>query len=84
MKRFSVYACTIALACGATVLLAADTVHRSQIGGNQPDVRMCAAFRDGLFLGHRDAEHGRRRHLSSGRWSSDADRRLFVSGYLQG
>jgi hypothetical protein len=84
MKRFSVYACTIALVCGATVLLAAGTVHRSQIVGNQPDVRIDAAFRDGLFLGHRDAAGGRRRHLSSGRWSSDADRRLFVSGYLQG
>jgi hypothetical protein len=84
MRRFSVYACTIALVCGATVLLAAGTVHRSQIVGNQPDVRIDAAFRDGLFLGHRDAAGGRRRHLSSGRWSSHADRRLFVSGYLQG
>jgi hypothetical protein len=84
MKRFSIYACTIALACGATVLLAAGTVHRSQIVGDQPDTRMDAAFRDGLFLGRRDADGGRRRHLSSGRWSGDADRRLFVSGYLQG
>ncbi|MGD0426749.1 MAG: hypothetical protein ABSC10_08515 [Candidatus Acidiferrales bacterium] len=84
MTRFSVFACTIALACGATVLLAAGTVRRSQILGDQVDVRMGAAFRDGLFLGRRDAESGRRRHLSSGRWSDDADRRFFVSGYLQG
>jgi hypothetical protein len=66
------------------VLLAAGTVHRSQIVGDQPDVRMDAAFRDGLFLGRRDADGGRRRHLSSGRWSNDVDRRQFVTGYLQG
>ena len=84
LKRISLYACTIALACGATVLLAASTVHRSQIVGGQPDVRMDAAYRDGLFLSRRDADGGGRRHLSSGGWSGDAERRLFVSGYLQG
>jgi hypothetical protein len=84
MKRISIHAYIIALACGATVLLAAGTVHRSPIVGDQPGVRMDAAFRDGLFLGRRDADSGSRRHLSSGRWSSGPDRRLFVSGYLQG
>jgi hypothetical protein len=84
MKRISLYACTLALACGATVLLAASTGHRSRMVRVEPDVRVDAAFRDGLFLGRRDADGGRRRHLSSGRWSGDADRRLFVSGYLQG
>jgi hypothetical protein len=84
MKRFSVYAITMALACGATALLAAGKVRRSPIVGDQPELRMDAAFRDGLFMGRRDADGGKRRHLSSGRWSDDADRRLFVSGYLRG
>ena len=81
MKRFSVYACTITLACGATVLLGASTVHRAANIGDQPDFH--AAFRDGLFLGRLDANGSRKQHLMSGRWADDADRRHFVSGYLQ-
>jgi hypothetical protein len=83
MKKFSLYAITIALTCGATVLLAAGTVRRSGTDGDHPDARMEAAFRDGLFLGRRDVDAGRKQHLITGRWSGDADRRLFVSGYLQ-
>jgi hypothetical protein len=83
MKKLSVYACAIALACGATVLLAAGTVRRSAIKGDQPGVRTDAAFRDGLFLGRLDANGSRKQHLISGRWADDADRRHFVSGYLQ-
>jgi hypothetical protein len=56
------------------LMLVAEAVHYS---------RTDAAFRDGLFLGRQDAEHGRKPHLSTGRWSADADRRLFVSAYLQ-
>ncbi len=46
--------------------------------------QMEAAFRDGLFLAHFDAQHGRKAHIASGRWSSDADRALFIAGYRQG
>jgi hypothetical protein len=62
------------------LMLVAAAVHysRSDFGGPTD-----AAFRDGLFLGRQDAEHGRKPHLSTGRWSADADRRLFVSAYLQ-
>jgi hypothetical protein len=80
MKKFSLYASAIALTCGASVLLAAGSARRS---GAQPDARMDAAFRDGLFLGRRDVDAGRTQHLMTGRWSGDVDRRLFVSGYLQ-
>lgn len=83
MKSLSAYVLTIALACGATVLLAAGTVHRSAIVGGQASGRMEAPFRDGLFLGRRDVDSSRKQHLLTGRWSDDADRRLFVSGYLQ-
>lgn len=83
MKKFSLYAITISLTCGATVLLAAGTVRRSGRASDHADARMDAAFRDGLFLGRRDADAGRKQHLITGRWGDDADRRLFVSGYLQ-
>jgi hypothetical protein len=43
-----------------------------------------AAFRDGLHLGRFDAESGRTRHLSVGRWSSDINRASFVAGYQTG
>jgi hypothetical protein len=83
MKNLSAYVLTIALACGATVLLAAGSVHRSAIVGGQGSGRMDASFRDGLFLGRRDVDAGRKQHLITGRWSDGSDRRLFVSGYLQ-
>ncbi len=83
MKKFSLYAITVALTLGATVLLAAGTGRRSGITSDLPDARMDAAFRDGLFLGRRDVAAGRAQHLVTGRWSGAADRRLFVSGYLQ-
>jgi hypothetical protein len=43
-----------------------------------------AAFRDGMHLGRFDAESGRTRHLSVGRWSSDSNRAWFVAGYQAG
>lgn len=42
-----------------------------------------AAYRDGLFLGKRDAEQGRLAHVSSGRWGQALDRELFTWGYRQ-
>jgi len=43
-----------------------------------------AAYRDGLFLGQRDAEQGRLRHVSTGRWSTDDQRAKFTIGYELG
>lgn len=43
-----------------------------------------AAFRDGLHLGRFDAQSGRTRHLSVGRWSSNPDRAWFTVGYEAG
>jgi len=43
-----------------------------------------AAFRDGMHLGRFDAESGRTRHLSVGRWSTDTGRASFVAGYQAG
>jgi hypothetical protein len=43
-----------------------------------------AAYRDGLFLGHFDANRGRTPHICVGRWSSAEDRDSFVAGYKAG
>ena len=56
MKSLTPYVLTIALACGATALLAANTVHRSAIIGDGAGNRIDAPFRDGLFLGRRDVD----------------------------
>lgn len=43
-----------------------------------------AAFRDGLFQSRLDAQNGRKPHITSGRWNTDRDRALFITGYQQG
>lgn len=40
-----------------------------------------AAFRDGLFLGSLALKQGDESHPSAGRWSTSADRELFIAGY---
>jgi len=42
-----------------------------------------AAFRDGAFVAQLDAQNGRKPHLMSGRWSTNADRASFIIGYEQ-
>jgi hypothetical protein len=85
MKRLSRYLLTIIVAGSATAIFAPVAFHHSYAyvvagnGNNQAN----AAFRDGLFLARLDAERGRKPHLMSGRWSTEADRRLFVAAYLQ-
>ena len=83
MKRLSVYVFIIVIAGAATAILATVALHRSHVVAGNVSKQTDAAFRDGLFLARLDAEHGRKPHLTSGRWSIDADRRSFVSAYLQ-
>jgi len=80
MKRPSTHVFILGVSCVLALMLvgAAVDYSRSDVAGPTD-----ASFRDGLFLGRQDAEQGRKPHLSTGRWSADADRRLFVSGYLQ-
>jgi hypothetical protein len=42
-----------------------------------------AAFRDGLYLGKLDSEHGNTPHVAVGRWSRANDRVSFAEGYTQ-
>lgn len=83
MKRLSMYVFTIIVACTAIGMLATVALHRSLVAAGNVTNDTDAAFRDGLFLGRLDAEQDRKPHLMSGRWNTDADRRLFVAAYLQ-
>jgi len=77
------YVFTIVLTFALTAMLARVAAHHSHFVGSTVRNPTDAASRDGLFQGRLDAERGRKQHLASGRWNLDADRRLFVSGYLQ-
>jgi len=83
MRRLPEYVFIIVIAGAATAISATVALHRSHVVAGNVNQQTDAAFRDGLFLARLDAEQGRKPHLTSGRWSTDADRRSFVSGYLQ-
>jgi hypothetical protein len=83
MKRLPEYVFIIVIASAAGAISATVALHRSHVVAGNVNQQTDAAFRDGLFLARLDAEHGRKPHLSSGRWSTDADRRSFVTAYLQ-
>jgi hypothetical protein len=83
MKRLSTYLLTIVVTGAATAIFAPVALHRSCVVAGNVNNQTTAAFRDGLFLARLNAKHGRKPHLMSGRWSTDADRRLFVAAYLQ-
>jgi hypothetical protein len=83
MKRLSTYLLIILVTGTATAIFAPVALHRSYVVAGNATNQTNAAFRDGLFLARLDAEHGRKPHLMSGRWSTDADRRLFVAAYLK-
>src|SRR5712692_9443265 len=83
VKRISMYVFTIVLTFALTAMLARVAAHHSHFVGRTVRNPTDAASRDGLFQGRLDAERGRKQHLASGRWNTDADRRSFVSAYLQ-
>ena len=83
MKKISVYVFAIVIAAAASAIFATVAHHRSHVAIGNVNQPTDAAFRDGQFLARFDAEHGRKPHLASGRWSTEADRRSFVSAYLQ-
>ena len=81
MKSLLVYVPTIIISGALAAILAMSAVHGSQIDAGS--LNADAAFRDGVFMGHLDADRGRKPHLACGRWRTDADRRSFVSGYVE-
>jgi hypothetical protein len=74
------------LLIAATMLVTGVAAHIPQIAHNAAGAIPAtnAAFRDGMFTAKFDVEQGRKFHLSSGRWSTDADRASFITGYREG
>jgi hypothetical protein len=72
----------VLLLLAATVLVAGIRTSAPQISASREPVTN-AAFRDGMFAANYDMAQGRILHLSSGRWSTDADRASFIAGYHQ-
>ena len=76
---------TFGILCGAAGL--ALTAGHLNIRPARPEIvhfSSNAAFRDGLYQGKLDAQHGSKPHIRSVRWSAEPDRLAFVSGYKLG
>lgn len=54
-------------------------VRTNQVRSN--DIATNGAFRDGLYQAKLDEQSGRKPHVRTGRWTSDADRASFLAGY---
>lgn len=73
----------------ALMIIAAATILVTGVAAHMPQISEAAthptnaAFRDGMFAAKFDIEHGRKPHLSSGRWSTDANRAAYILGYHQ-
>lgn len=70
-----------ALVFGLGTIVLLQGTHGERKSEGYTNVASKAAFRDGLFLGHRDAAQQRDRHAAIGRWSAGSDREAFRSGY---
>lgn len=83
MKKYTLWALAL-IVCGgaaemARVRMASDA--QQNVAGDQQT--NSAAFRDGSYLGRLAAEQSDAPHVAIGRWATDADRDLFVTGYRE-
>lgn len=76
----SPFALTTGLAAGLVIGLFARSPQTASRHTNQ---MLDAAFRDGMFQASLDVGSGRKPHLASGRWNTNADRVTFIVGYEQ-
>ncbi len=76
------YALATAIGLGAGATLSNSVSASTSVASNSAVQHGTdAAFRDGLFMGRHDAEQGRLRHVSTGRWSASSDRSHYQAGY---
>lgn len=80
-KKILSFTAAIAIAIGTGAALSKNVSANTVPAAAAIQQGTDAAFRDGLFLGERDAKQGRLHHVSAGRWSSTNDRAQFVAGY---
>ena len=85
MRKLFLFAIALTLWAGVAFMLlrAARQDSVPKLRDNNP-FQTRAAFRDGLYLGGLAAQRGEEPHVSEGRWSNQADRALFTTGYAQG
>ncbi len=85
MKRIVGYALAMTIGLGTGAILSngvsANTLTPTTVAVQHGTD---AAFHDGLYMGKHDAEQGRLRHVSTGRWSSSTDRSHYQAGYDAG
>jgi hypothetical protein len=82
VKTFPLLLVTILLtgAAAAVVFTKGETAVRA----DTESLMVNAAYRDGLYQGKMDAKENQPPHLTSGRWSADADRGSYIAGYRSG
>ncbi len=84
MVRVATYLLTMAISFGAGAAVSNRATANDQATSVASAQAGNAAFRDGLYLGKLSAKQGMTPHISSGRWSSEADRTAFAQGYRAG
>ncbi len=84
MGKLFTFTLAFAVCLGTTAMLAShDRAVRLSQKTSAP-LASDAAFRDGLYVGKLAAEAGRPLHAPAGRWSKEADRASFVTGFQRG
>jgi hypothetical protein len=86
MKNLPAFTIVIALCLGAAVAMIQSD--RGSNGWQSSSIQTARAtsapYRDGLYLGKLAAAGGREPRISSGRWTTEADRTSFTTGFQQG
>ena len=86
MKNLPVFTIVIALSLGAAVAtIQSDRVSNGWQSSSIQTVRATSApYRDGLYLGKLAAARGGESQISTGRWTTEADRGSFKAGFQLG
>ena len=86
MRNLPMFTIVIALCLGAAVGMSQSG--RESNGWQGSSIRTAhatsAPYRDGLYLGRLTAAAGGAPHISTGRWTTEADRASFKAGFQQG
>jgi hypothetical protein len=85
MKNLPVFTIVIALclSAAAAMIQSGRTSDGGQISSIQTVRATSAPYRDGLYLGKLAAARGGESHISTGRWTTEADRASFKAGFQQ-
>jgi hypothetical protein len=86
MRNLPVFTIVVALCLGAAVGMSQSSRESNEweSSSNRIAPATSAPYGDGLYLGKLAAEHGDEFHISTGRWTTEADRASFKAGFQQG